>query len=158
VPAGAVVALSGVATPAVTGPQVDGVPIRLNFLISPRAGASAVGHGSERSNGAAPLRPAGAIVADTPAVAQGNGTAGPPPAREGLAINAAQRKALALGMRYLNPEWSDEAIAQAAGVSRRTLFRWAEYNALKKAQRGVFNLPRGYKTAGGDMEAWADED
>src|SRR5438034_909513 len=40
---------------------------------------------------------------------------------------AAQRKALALGLRYLYPEITDDEIAQAAGVSRRTLFRWEEY-------------------------------
>jgi hypothetical protein len=70
----------------------------------------------------------------------------------------AQRKALALGMRYLYPDLTDEEIAQAAGVSRRTLFRWEEYNTLKKAQRELWRPPHGHKDADGNLEAWEDED
>jgi hypothetical protein len=70
---------------------------------------------------------------------------------------AAQRKALALGLRYLYPDLTDDEIAQAAGVSRRTLFRWDEYMTLKKAQRELYKRPRGYKDRDGNLEAW-DED
>jgi hypothetical protein len=70
----------------------------------------------------------------------------------------AQRKALALGLRYLFPDMTDDQIARAAGVSRRTLFRWAEYTTLKKVQREMYKLPRGSKDPGGNLEAWTDED
>jgi hypothetical protein len=69
----------------------------------------------------------------------------------------AQRKALALGLRYLYPRLTDEEIAQAVGVSRRTLFRWEEYSALKRAQRSLWRLPNGSKDADGNLEAWEDE-
>jgi hypothetical protein len=71
---------------------------------------------------------------------------------------SAQRKALALGLRYLFPDMTDDQIARAAGVSRRTLFRWAEYTMLKKAQREQYKLPRGCKDKEGNLEAWTDED
>jgi hypothetical protein len=71
---------------------------------------------------------------------------------------SAQRKALALGLRYLFPDMTDDQIARAAGVSRRTLFRWAEYTTLKKAQREQYKLPRGCKDKEGNLEAWTDED
>jgi hypothetical protein len=76
----------------------------------------------------------------------------------GPARTAAQRKALAVGLRYLYPDMTDDQIARAAGVSRRTLFRWAEYNTLKKAQRELYKLPRGFKDKDGNLEAWADEE
>lgn len=76
----------------------------------------------------------------------------------GLAQTAARRKALALGLRYLYPDLTDDEIAQAAGVSRRTLFRWDEYMTLKKAQRELYKRPRGYKDRDGNLEAWEEED
>ena len=76
----------------------------------------------------------------------------------GLTQMAAQRKALALGLRYLYPDMTDDEIAQAAGVSRRTLFRWEEYMTLKKAQRVVYKRPRGYKDRAGNLEAWTEDE
>jgi hypothetical protein len=74
------------------------------------------------------------------------------------ATTAAQRKALALGLRYLNPDMTDDEIAQAAGVSRRTLFRWQEYMSIKKALRQLYKRPRGYKDREGNIEGWFEED
>lgn len=76
----------------------------------------------------------------------------------GLAQAAAQRKALALGLRYLYPDMTDDEIAQSAGVSRRTLFRWEEYTTLKKVQREVYKRPRGTKDREGNLEAWTEEE
>jgi hypothetical protein len=90
----------------------------------------------------------------------GNGTvAGSAAEKEsGLPATAAQRKAMALGLRYLYPDMTDDEIAQTAGVSRRTLFRWEEYTTLKKALRDVYRRPRGFKTREGNLEAWDEED
>jgi hypothetical protein len=87
-------------------------------------------------------------------------TAGPTDGQPaGPARDVAQRKALALGLRYLHPDMTDQEIARAAGISRRTLFRWDEYNTLKKVQRGLLpRPPRGFKDRQGNLEAWADEE
>lgn len=87
-----------------------------------------------------------------------NGFSSPGEKDVGLAATAGQRKALALGLRYLNPDMTDDAIAQAVGVSRRTLFRWEEYVTIKKALREVYKRPRGYKDRQGNIEAWIDDD
>jgi hypothetical protein len=71
---------------------------------------------------------------------------------------AAHRKALALGLRYLYPNMTDDEIAQAARVSRRTLFRWDEYVTIKKALRGGHRRRRGFKDRQGNLEAWIDDD
>jgi hypothetical protein len=54
-----------------------------------------------------------------------------------------------------HPDWTDKDIAKAAGCSRQTLYTWPRY----KASRGVMKeekrkMPRGSKTAEGDVEAW----
>jgi hypothetical protein len=71
---------------------------------------------------------------------------------------AVQRKALALGLRCLYPNMTDDEIAQAARVNRRTLFRWEEYVTIKKALRQVFKRPGGYKDRQGNIEAWNDDE
>ncbi len=76
----------------------------------------------------------------------------------GLPQTAAQRKALAVGLRYLFPVMTDEEIARAVGVSRRSLFRWEEYRKVKQALRTMSNRPRGHKDRDGNLEAWTEED
>jgi hypothetical protein len=80
------------------------------------------------------------------------------PNTPGLTQTAAQRKALALGLRLLYPDMTDDEIARAARVSRRTLFRWEEYRRLKIALRKMSKRPRGYKDRDGNLEAWAEDD
>ena len=60
-------------------------------------------------------------------------------------------------MRYFHPDMTDDEIAQAAGVSRRTLFRWEEYVTIKKALRILYKRPRGFKDREGNLEAWFEE-
>jgi hypothetical protein len=84
---------------------------------------------------------------------------GAPPAEENAPGQAAaQRKALALGLRLLYPYMTDDEIAQAAKVSRRTLFRWDEYRRLKIALRKMSPRPRGTKDREGNLEAWTDDE
>lgn len=57
-----------------------------------------------------------------------------------------------------NPDWSDSRIAEEVGVNRSTLSRRPEYQAAAALARGSVrgNVPRGFKTEDGDIEAIED--
>jgi hypothetical protein len=78
-------------------------------------------------------------------------------ARQPLGQKRAHAKALALGLRALDPELTDEQIAKEAGCSRRQLYRWNEYRALKKLLCESGRIPHGSKDRQSGLEAWADE-
>jgi hypothetical protein len=79
-------------------------------------------------------------------------------ARQPVGQTRAHAKALALGLRALDPELTDEQIAKEAGCSRRQLYRWNEYRALKKLLCESGRIPHGSKDRQSGLEAWADEE
>jgi hypothetical protein len=84
---------------------------------------------------------------------------GPAVANEDLAPEQqSYQKELAVGLRWLHPDWTDTVIARIVGVSRRTLFRWREYVAAKEVQKEAWRPPRGNKTRDGGLEARMDEE
>jgi hypothetical protein len=67
-------------------------------------------------------------------------------------------KAMALALRALNPDWSNQQVAEVVGYSVRQLLRWKEYARLSKGGEGKGRLPRGTKDRGtGTVEAWSDD-
>lgn len=66
-----------------------------------------------------------------------------------------EEKALALLIRH--PDWTDKTIAENVPCHRTTLYDWERYRQARKALKsGSTELPRGSKTANGDMEAQSD--
>jgi hypothetical protein len=55
-----------------------------------------------------------------------------------------------------HPEWANKQIAAAAGLHPKTLSRYPDFRAARAMLRksGKANLPRGYKTADGNIEAY----
>jgi len=65
------------------------------------------------------------------------------------------KKEKALALLQQHPEWSGSAIADAAGCSRTSFYKWPEYKQareLLREQRG--DLPTGQKDETGNIEAW----
>lgn len=64
-----------------------------------------------------------------------------------------EERALALLLKH--PEWSQQAMAEAVGVNRTTLYRFERYQAARGAlQGGKADIPRGSKDKNGHFEAW----
>lgn len=63
-----------------------------------------------------------------------------------------EAKALALLVQH--PEWSNKQIAAEVGCSRTSLYRRARYRQARRAMGGT--LPKGSKSAEGDLEAYED--
>jgi hypothetical protein len=68
-----------------------------------------------------------------------------------------ERRALLL--KTLMRDLSDDEIAEASGVARRSLYRWPSYRRLKDQLADFFDFPEGF--VDGDRkiaEAWFEED
>ena len=65
-----------------------------------------------------------------------------------------EAKALALLVQHL--DWTDSAIAKAVPCRRQSLYGWPKFKAARQAvkESGKEAMPRGSKSAEGDMEAW----
>jgi len=75
-----------------------------------------------------------------------------PSADDGPEVSKAN---LALAILADHPEWSDKKIAEEAGCSRTSLYRWPKYRKAREILKaGKEAIPRGEKSAEGDMEAW----
>jgi hypothetical protein len=74
------------------------------------------------------------------------------------------REAAAIALLFMNPHMRLAEIAEKVGVSRQTLYRWQKFreaaikaDKLKPRDRKAGNIPRGYKTKDGQMEAYDDQ-
>ncbi|MGE0481621.1 MAG: hypothetical protein AB7Q17_14230 [Phycisphaerae bacterium] len=68
----------------------------------------------------------------------------------------ASKCAAALVLLVDHPDWTDARIARAAGVSRRTLYKWPKYIAARGAiEAGRHDLPSGSKI-NGQIDAYDD--
>lgn len=84
---------------------------------------------------------------DPPAVKGGDS------ASDGAPELSAEERALALLVRH--PEWTQTKMAEAVGVSRQTLYRFSQYQTAREAlESGRTDIPRGFKDADGNLEAW----
>ncbi len=64
-----------------------------------------------------------------------------------------EERALALLVKH--PDWTQAAMAKAAGVNRTTLYRFRRYQAAREAlQAGKADIPHGSKDKNGNIEAW----
>jgi hypothetical protein len=109
--------------------------------------------------------PSGYLVMNMPTVVSENGNPIPADAEQSNPKEGSLtkelfpfKKELAVGMRLLHPDWTEQRIAKAVGVSRQTLYRWPAYDAARKAVIRLRSLPTGSKDRDGNMEAWYDED
>lgn len=90
----------------------------------------------------------------------------PPDAGAGEAPNldddaAADPQSRALGLLAAHPDWSDAAIAKAAGVSRTSIYRWPRYVTAREALRsaGRSKMPRGVRRReDGAIDGMSDDD
>jgi hypothetical protein len=55
-----------------------------------------------------------------------------------------------------NPNATQQEVADAVGVTRQTLYDWAQYQEARNRLRGT-RPPRGHRTDDGDLEAYDDE-
>jgi AraC-like DNA-binding protein len=68
---------------------------------------------------------------------------------------ALSKKAMALAALQDHPDWTDAKIADAAGCSRTTLYRWPDYKMARELlESAKATRPRGTKTKDGRVEAW----
>lgn len=65
-------------------------------------------------------------------------------------------EARALAILTDHPDWTDKRIAEEAGVHVKTLHRYARFRTARRMVRdsGRADLPRGFKTEDGDIEAY----
>jgi len=71
----------------------------------------------------------------------------------------ASKEAIALAVLTDNPDWSDAQIADAAGCSRGSLFRFKKFGQAKAILRaGKDDMARGSKFSDKAMESWNEED
>jgi len=66
-------------------------------------------------------------------------------------------RSIALILLKQEPRWTDTRIAKEVGVSRTSLYRWPEYEMLRKLLRKQWSLPRGSKDKDGRVEAIAED-
>lgn len=75
-----------------------------------------------------------------------------------LPVNEGQMsgEARALAILTDHPDWTDKRIAEEAGVHVKTLHRYARFRTARRMVRdsGRADLPRGFKTEDGDIEAY----
>jgi len=75
-----------------------------------------------------------------------------------LPVNAGQMSGEARAVAVLadHPDWTDKRIAEEAGVHVKTLHRYARFRTARRMVRdsGRADLPRGFKTEDGDIEAY----
>lgn len=64
-------------------------------------------------------------------------------------------EAKALAVLAEHPDWTDKRIAEEAGVSRTTLYRYPKFREARKLiqEQGKAALPKGYQKRDGDIEA-----
>ncbi|HEV2293548.1 MAG TPA: helix-turn-helix domain-containing protein [Tepidisphaeraceae bacterium] len=84
--------------------------------------------------------------------------ASPPVPSQGRASGqeAISKEAKAIALLLQHPDWSDQQIAEAAGCSRTSLYRWSKFVAARALlKKGRDRLPKGQKDAErGTTEAW----
>lgn len=83
----------------------------------------------------------------------------PPLSKAGaLPVNEGQMsgEARAVGVLAQHPDWTDKQVARAAGVHPKSLYRYQRFKIARGALKdsGQSDLPRGFKTDDGDIEAY----
>jgi len=75
-----------------------------------------------------------------------------------LPVNEGQMsgEARAVGVLAQHPDWTDKQVARAAGVHPKSLYRYQRFKIARGALKdsGQSDLPRGFKTDDGDIEAY----
>ena len=75
-----------------------------------------------------------------------------------LPVNEGQMsgEARAVGVLAQHPDWTDKQVARAAGVHPKSLYRYQRFKIARGALKdsGQSDLPRGFKTYDGDIEAY----
>lgn len=75
-----------------------------------------------------------------------------------LPVNEGQMsgEARAVGVLAQHPDWTDKQVARAAGVHPKSLYRYQRFKIARGALKdsGQSDLPRGFKTKDGDIEAY----
>lgn len=76
------------------------------------------------------------------------------------AEDAMSKEARSIAILLHHPDWSDQQIADAAGCSRTSLYRWKKFVAARALlEQGKNRLPKGRKDAeSGTVEAWDNDD
>jgi len=101
------------------------------------------------------LEMTGALV-DARKAEQGSGWLGERGEKVGPSPDGIPGEARALAVLVEHPEWSDLRIAKEAGVNRTQLYRYPRYRAARQTVReaGRGAMPKGWKTAAGDLDAY----
>lgn len=91
----------------------------------------------------------GQVLEDNEAVEEAN--------KKGLLRPELDGRSKALILRKQHPDWKHTRVANEAGVSRQSLYRWPEYKKLCQLLNYQGSLPQGSKNKDGSIEAIAEE-